>query len=112
MAFEFHFDWMLLPRKQWETVPANMRDMVKELFLTTPKAVNEYEKRQLEIFVDDYWDFNDYSTTDEIGKTALKMILGQTGDTPSARHAAMVKFIRDYDHSAVKFHEMTKTITK
>ena len=112
LAFEFHFDWMLLPRKQWETVPANMRDMVKELFLTTPKAVNEYEKRQLEIFVDDYWDFNDYSTTDEIGKTALKMILGQTGDTPSARHAAMVKFIRDYDHSAVKFHEMTKTITK
>ncbi|MBD5427330.1 MAG: hypothetical protein HDR38_07270 [Treponema sp.] len=112
LAFEFHFDWMLLPRSQWEKVSLNMRDMVKELFLTTPKAVNEYEKRQLEIFVDEYWDFNDYSTTDEVGKTALKMILGQTGDTPSARHTAMFKFIRDYDHSTVKFHEMTKTITK
>lgn len=112
MAFEFHFDWMLLPRQQWEKVPLDQRDKVIEFFLTTPKAINDYERRQLEIFTEDYWNFNDFSTTDKVGKTALKMILEKMGDTPAARHTAMVKFIRDYDHSATKFHEMTKTITK
>lgn len=112
LAFEFHFDWMLLPRAIWERVPYNLRDNVRALFLSTPKATNEYEWRQLEIFVDDYWDFTDFSTDERIGKTALKMILGQAGDTAKARHDAMIEIIRDYDHSAVKFHEMTKTIKK
>lgn len=112
LAFEFHFDWMLLPRAIWERVPDNLRDNVRELFLSTPKVTNEYEQRQLEIFVDDYWEFTDFSTDDRIGKMALKMILGQAGDTAKARHDAMIEIIRDYDHSAVKFHEMTKTIKK
>lgn len=112
LAFEFHFDWMLLPRAIWERVPDDLRDNVRELFLSTPKATNEYEQRQLEIFVDDYWEFTDFSTDDRIGKMALKMILGQVGDTAKARHDAMIEIIRDYDHSAVKFHEMTKTIKK
>ncbi len=112
MAFEFHFDWMLFPRQQWERVPLNLRDKVIDFFLSSPKAINDYERRQLEIFTEDYWNFNDFSTTDNVGKMALKMILGKMGDTPSARHTAMHKFIKEYDHSATKFHEMTKTITK
>jgi len=112
MAFEFHFDWMLLPRQQWGKVPLNLRDIVIDFFLSTPKAINDYERRQLEIFTEDYWNFNDYSTTDSVGKTALQMILGKIGDTPAARHTAMFKFVKEYDHSATKFHEMTKTITK
>lgn len=111
LAFEFHFDWMLLPRLLWERVPEQFRNKVIELFLASPKAINDYERRQLEIFTEDYWTFNDFSTTDNVGKTALKMILGKMEDMPSTRHTAMFKFIKEYDHSATKFHEMTKTIT-
>lgn len=110
LAFEFHFDWMLLPRSSWEKVPMEMREDVNQLFLSSPKAVNEYERRQLDVFVENYWDFTDFSTTDNFGKKALRMILGQTGETAKERHDAMLGFINEYDHSPVKFHEMTKII--
>lgn len=110
LAFEFHFDWLLLPRQQWEEVPEKYRPQIIELFLSTPKATNEYERRQLEIFLADYWIFNDFTTDDKVGAKALKMILGTAANTPATRHSTMKEFIEEFDKSTVKFHEMTKII--
>lgn len=112
LAFEFHFDWLLLPRQQWEEVPVQYRPQIIELFLSTPKATNEYERRQLEIFLEDYWDFNDFTTIDKVAVKALKMILGTAANTPVTRHSVMKELIEEFDKSTVKFHEMTKILKK
>lgn len=112
LAFEFHFDWLLLPRQQWEKVSEQYRPKIIEFFLLTPKATNEYERRQLEIFLEDYWYFNDFTTEDKVCVKALKMILGTTTDSPIARHTAMKEIIEEFDKSTVKFHEMTKILKK
>lgn len=104
LAFEFHFDWMLLPRTQWGAVPKKWRAKIFDVFRNTPKAVNEMEQRRLEQFLESYWDFNDFTTDNPIAKTALQCILG----TIKLRDPR--QFIKEFDKSAIKFHEMTKTL--
>lgn len=112
LAFEFHFDWMLLPRTLWQTVPENLRPAVIELFLSSPKAINQHERRQLEAFADEYWTFNDYTTDNPMAKKALQLILGEYQFSPTSGHAEQRGFMREFDQSPVKYHEMTKIIKR
>ena len=112
LAFEFHFDWMLLPRAIWQSVPEKYRGRVNELFLSSPKAINQHEQRQLESFVDDYWTFNSYSTDNPTARKALQLILGEYKFPSAAGYAEQKGFMHEFDYCPVKYHEMTKVLKR
>lgn len=101
LAFEFHFDWMLLPREQWEHIASTNRDFVKLIFLHHPKAF-ERDINFIEEFSEKYWNFKDFSTTDPIAAKALKMILGTYTEKDPRQ------FMKEFVGSHTIFHEMTK----
>ena len=107
MAFEFHFDWMLLPRAQCQTIPQDKKEFVEKLFLSTPKAKSEQEKNRLQEFVRNYWNFGGYTGEDVLIRRAFNMMLGNNDRPVDPR-----EFLKEFDNSPFKYHEMTKVITR
>lgn len=117
-AIQFHFDWMLLPRAQWEYEINNfakddhekelIKDRLVTFFKVTNKATDEREKYCLAEFLDKYWIFNDWPTIDNIANTALRLI----HDNPDALHKfdSMKDFLKVYDECRFKFSEMSKVV--
>lgn len=117
-AVQFHFDWMLLPREQWENeinIVAKddkekelIKDRLIKFFKVTNKATDEREKYCLADFLDKYWVFKDWPTVDGIANTALHLIL----DEPDAlnKFDSMKDFLKIYDECRFKFSEMSKVV--
>ncbi|MGN0224578.1 MAG: hypothetical protein ACI4A7_00635 [Prevotella sp.] len=117
-AMQFHFDWMLLPREQWQTQIEEVAESedekekitqaVEDFFCQTPKATDEREKVSLRDFVKRYWTFDNYPKIDAIAETALKLIM----DKPDAlmKIGDLKDFLKTYDECRFKFIEMSKAI--
>lgn len=117
-AMQFHFDWMLLPRDQWqkqidetaesEDEKEKIIPAVVDFFCRTPKATDERERACLQNFVKRYWTFDNYPKVDAVAETALKLIM----DKPDAlmKIGDMKDFLRMYDECRFKFVEMSKAI--
>ena len=118
-AREFHFDWMLLPREQWETAINDLdidneekqktRIVVTDFFMKTPKCAHEQEQVALKDFLNAYWIFKRYSTTESIAIKALKLILGESNAL--SRNESWDEYLKSYDYCRYKFVEMSKVIT-
>lgn len=114
LAYEFHFDWMLLDRYKYLSAIENEDDKehlkagIIDFFSRTPKCTSMDEHTSLDDFLTRYWMFTRYTATDKIGVTALKLILGD----PEAlgRNGDMDKLLEAYDNCRYKFSEMSKTI--
>lgn len=117
-GFQFHFDWMLLPRDQWltqiedavktEDEKENIIQAVIDFFCQTPKATDEREKVCLRDFVKRYWTFDNYPKVDAVAETALKLIM----DKPDAlmKMGDLKEFLKIYDECRFKFIEMSKAV--
>ena len=117
-AMQFHFDWMLLPREQWQTQIEEVAESedekdkitqaVEDFFCQTPKATDERERVSLRDFVKRYWTFDNYPKIDAIAETALKLIM----DKPDAlmKIGDLKDFLKTYDECRFKFIEMSKAI--
>ena len=115
---QFHFDWMLLPREQWQTQIEEVAESedekdkitqaVEDFFCQTPKATDERERVSLRDFVKRYWTFDNYPKIDAIAETALKLIM----DKPDAlmKIGDLKDFLKTYDECRFKFIEMSKAI--
>ena len=117
-AMQFHFDWMLLPREQWQTQIEEVAESedekdkitqaVEDFFCQTPKVTDERERVSLRDFVKRYWTFDNYPKIDAIAETALKLIM----DKPDAlmKIGDLKDFLKTYDECRFKFIEMSKAI--
>ncbi|MGN1255656.1 MAG: hypothetical protein ACI4UA_00655, partial [Bacteroidaceae bacterium] len=115
-ALQFHFDWMLLPRDQWQKEIAEaaekedekeiMTRAAEDFFLSTPKVTDERERVSLRDFIKRYWTFDGFPKVDAVAETALKLIM----DKPEAlmKTGNMKDFLKMYDECRYKFIEMSK----
>ncbi len=117
-AVQFHFDWMLLPRTQWEAEidalvvseeeRSRMREAVTDFFLLTPKCTDEREKACLNTFLSIYWTFDTWPKVEDIADKALKLIM----DRPDAlgKYPDLKDLLKDYDECRYKFSEMSHAL--
>lgn len=118
-AVQFHFDWMLLPREQWQQEikafantdeeQANVAKCVTEFFSRTPKCTDEREHYHLRDFLKRYWTFDIFPKIDEIAEKAVKLILHENDALGSL---SMRDYLKRYDECRFKFIEMSKVVTK
>lgn len=117
-AVQFHFDWMLLPRELWmheieyasinDTEKKRLMTAVIDFFRATPKSTDGRDEYSLGLFLEKYWQFNNYPKIDEIADRALKLIL----NIPDALCGinGLKDFLKFYDECRFKFSEMSKAI--
>ena len=116
MAREFHFDWMLLDRNKYlsaiedkdEETQETIKAGIIALFRSTPKCTGVDERNSLDDFLERYWTFTKNTSTDKLGQTAAKLILGD----PEAlgRNGSMDAFLEQFDSCRYKYSELSKTI--
>lgn len=116
LAREFHFDWMLLDRNKYlsalegknEEAKETIKDGIIAFFRNTPKCTGVDERNALNDFLERYWTFTKNTSTDKLGQTAAKLILGD----PEAlgRDGNMDVFLEQYDGCRYKFSALSKTI--
>ena len=117
-AVQFHFDWMLLPREDWQTKietvaygdeerRTKLTQSVTDFFSRTPKCTDEREKTCLEDFLKIYWTFDSYPSMDNIAQTALKLI---KNDPDALVKYEMKDFLKLYDECRFKFSEMSRSV--
>ena len=116
LALEFHFDWMLLERNKYLTAIEDKNEEIQEtikadiiaFFRNTPKCTGVDERNSLDDFLERYWTFTKCTSTNKLGQTAAKLILGD----PEAlgRNGNMDTFLEQYDSCRYKFSELSKTI--
>ena len=117
-AVQFHFDWMLLPRKLWveeiglasnnEDEKRKLREAVIALFAAIPKAADEREEYSLGQFLERYWNFDAYPKVDTVAEKALKLIMDKS-DALNGMNG-LKDFLKIYDDCRFKFSEMSKAI--
>lgn len=119
LSLEFNFDWMLLPRAQWEDairkstdgnpdLASRMRECVTDFFSKTPKATDDAERKCLEEMLRIYWDFNHPYTSDPIAAKALRLIEGEPVDDVMGRKGSWKEFLYEYDECRFKFSELSR----
>lgn len=115
-AREFLFDWLLLPRDEWQQAidelpnsdQVQMKACVEELFRSHPLVKKDYDKRCMGDFIDKYWTFNHYYTDNKAIALALDLILGNTltrGHNPQS-------VIREFHESPARFAELCRIYIK
>lgn len=118
-AAQFHFDWMLLPRRMWlesiEHFAADdeqrqaLKEAVMDFFASTTKCTDDAERSCLKDFLRKYWSFDYYQNIkDPLAKKALDLIC----DAPEIQEEKkdMGNFLKDYDKCRHKFLEMSKAV--
>lgn len=111
-AREFLFDWLLLPRDEWQQAidelpnsdQVQMKACVEELFRSHPLVKKDYDKKCMGDFIDKYWTFNHYYTDNKAIALALDLILGNTltrGHNPQS-------VIREFHESPARFAELCR----
>lgn len=116
LAYEFHFDWMLLGREQYlsaieaedDETKEQIKSAIIDFFHKTPKCIGIDERNALDDFLSRYWDFTKSTSTEKIGVAAAKLILND----PDAlkRYNNIEDFLEQYDACRYKFSELSKTL--
>ena len=115
-AREFLFDWILLPRAEWqqaiEKLPNSEQGKVKacieDFFRSHPLVKTDYDKKCMGEFIEKYWTFNHYHTNNKDIALALNLILGN----PLMRGHDVQSVIREFHESPARFAELCRIYIK
>ena len=111
-AREFLFDWILLPRAEWqqaiEKLPNSEQGKVKacieDFFRSHPLVKTDYDKKCMGEFIEKYWTFNHYHTNNKDIALALNLILGN----PLMRGHDVQSIIRGFHACPYRFAELRR----